>query len=328
MNPSLRQLQILVHVHRAGNLTRAATQLGLTQAAVSLQLQQLEKTFGLRLFDRTTRELTATIAGLQAIAGAEQILAATASLGNQMRNLNGVNAGKLAMAVSAGFASTSMPAILRRFRTAHPGIDFVLYDVPAAQLVDKLLTTDAEFAIGSVPGQMADVTTERLLKGRISAIGIAKGSFGSRTPISWDDLPALQTITMHPENLVRASIDTALAKSGRSFAPTFEVSLFNTALSMSASGVGITILPDYLLVRQQFPMLVAKPLVGPAIEYQMSLIRKVGRSLSPAAAKFVGLVRAHLSRMSGSGKAIDDVERTQPRRARSRGAGRASSGSA
>ena len=121
MNPSLRQLQILVHVHRAGNLTRAATQLGLTQAAVSLQLQQLEKAFGLRLFDRTTRELVATGAGLQAIAAAEQILAATANLTNQMRNLNGVNTGKLAMAVSAGFAATLMPPILGQFRKSHPG---------------------------------------------------------------------------------------------------------------------------------------------------------------------------------------------------------------
>jgi DNA-binding transcriptional LysR family regulator len=303
MNPSLRQLQILIHVHRAGNLTRAATQLGLTQAAVSLQLQQLEKAFGLRLFDRTTRELMPTGAGMQAIAAAEQILAATASLTNQMRNLNGVNAGKLAMAVSAGFASTFMPPILRQFRQAYPGVDIVLYDVPTAQLVDKLLTTDAELAIGSVRGQMPDVTIERILKGRISAIGIAGESFGAKGQISWDDLSSLQTITMRQENMVRASIDTALAKSGRTFAPTFEVSLFNTALSMTASGVGVTILPDYLLTRHQFPTLIAKPLTGPAIDYQMSLIRKIGRSLSPAAARFVGLVRAQLGRMSGKATA-------------------------
>ena len=300
MNPSLRQLQILVHVHRAGNLTRAATQLGLTQAAVSLQLQQLEKGFGLRLFDRTTRELVATDAGLQAVASAEQILAATTSLGNQMRNLSGVTAGRLAMAVSAGFAATFMPPILNQFRKAHPGIDVVVYDVAAAQLIDKLLTTDAEFAIGSVPGPTADVTIERILKGRISAIGLAKGPFGARRQISWDELSSFPTIALRPENMVRASIDTALAKSGRTFVPTLEVSLFNTCLSLTAAGVGVTVLTDYLLVRQQFPTLVARPLVGPAIDYQMSLIRKVGRSLSPAAAKFVGLTRAKMGRMSGS----------------------------
>jgi DNA-binding transcriptional LysR family regulator len=297
MSPSFRQLQILVHVHRAGNLTRAAIQLGLTQAAVSLQLQQLEKIFGLRLFDRTTRELIPTGAGLQAIATAEQILAATANLTNQMRNLNGVNTGKLAMAVSAGFASTLMPPVLHAFRTEHPGIDVVLYDVPAAQLVDKLLTTDAEFAMGSVHGQMPDVIIDRLLGGRISAIGLSRGLPGAKKNISWEELLAVPTISMRRENMVRASIDIALAKSGRNFAPTFEVSLFNTALSMTAAGVGMTVLPDYLLVREQFPTLVAKPLTGPAIPYQMSLIRKIGRSLSPAAAKFVGLVRAHLGRM-------------------------------
>lgn len=307
MNPSLRQLQALVHVHRAGNLTRAATQLGLTQAAISLQLQQLEKTFGLRLFDRTTRELVATNAGTQAIAAAEQILAATANLTNQMRNLHGVNVGKLAMAVSAGFASTSMPPILRQFRTSYPGINIVLYDVPAHQLVDKLLTTDAEFAIGSVPGQIADVTIEPILKGRISAIGIAKEAFGAKKQTSWEDLSSLQTITMRPENMIRASIDMALAKSGRRFAPAIEVSLFNTALSLTASGIGVTILPDYLLVRQQFPTLIAKPLISPAIEYQMSLIRKVGRSLSPAAVRFVSLVRAQFGRMSRSKRSSDDA---------------------
>ncbi|MDQ8728065.1 LysR family transcriptional regulator [Bradyrhizobium sp. LHD-71] len=307
MNLSLRQLQILVHVHRAGNLTRAATQLGLTQAAVSLQLQQLEKAFGLRLFDRTTRELVPTGAGVQATAAAEQILAATDNLTNQMRNLNGVNTGKLAMAVSAGFASTFMPPILCQFRKDHPGVDIVLYDVSASQLVDKLLTTDAEFAIGSVQGPIPDVTIERILKGRISAIGVAKGSFGTKKQISWNDLPSFATICMRQDNMVRADIDTALAKSSKRFDPTFEVSLFNTAMSMTASGIGLTILPDYLLVRQQFPTLTAKPLVGPAIEYQMSLIRKVGRTLSPAAAKFVGLVRAQLGRISGSKRLIDDA---------------------
>ena len=299
MNPSLRQLQILVHVHRAGNLTRAAIQLGLTQAAVSLQLQQLEKIFGLRLFDRTTRELVPTGAGVQAIASAEQILAATATLTNQMHNLNGATTGKLAMAVSAGFASTFLPPILGRFRKSHPGIEVVLYDVPAHALVDRLLATDAEFALGGVQGRIPDVTVERVLRGRISAIGLAR-EFGARKQISWDDLATMPTITMRRENLVRATIDAALAKSGRRFDPSIEVSLFNTALSMTASGVGVTVLPDYLVSRQQFPTLVARPLISPAIEWQVSLMRKVGRSLSPAAARFVALVKAQFGRMSRS----------------------------
>lgn len=300
MNPSLRQLQVLVQVHRAGNLTRAATQLGLSQAAVSLQLQQLEKVFGLRLFDRTTRELVATHAGAQAIVSAEQILAATASLSNQMRNLNGVNTGRLAMVVSAGFAATYMPAILGAFMKAHPGVEVVFYDVSAHHLLDRLLTSDAEIAIGSIQGDIPDVTIERLLKGRISAIGPARGAFGAKKQFTWDEIASMPTISMRPENQARAGIDAALAKSGRTWTPAIEVSVFNTALALTAAGNGITVLPDYLLMRQQFPTLVAKPLVNPAIDWQLSLVRKLGRSLSPAATKFVAIVRAQLGELARS----------------------------
>lgn len=305
MNPSLRQLQVLVQVQRTGNLTRAATQMGLTQAAVSLQLQQLEKVFGLRLFDRTTRELKPTTAGLQAIAAAEQILAASANLNNQMRNLKSMDSGKLAMAVSVGIASTFMPPILGQFTRSHPGVDIVLYDVPAHQLVEKLLTTEAEFAIGSLQGQIADVTIERLFKGRLAAIGASR-AFAAKKQLSWDDVASMQTITLRRENMVRAIIDTALAKTGRRFVPTMEVSIINTAFAMTAAGIGVTVLPDYLLVRQQYPGLVAKPLMAPVVESQISLIRKIGRSLSPAAAKFVGLVRAELSRMSADRRSGGD----------------------
>ena len=299
MNPSLRQLQVLVHVSRAGNLTRAASQLGLTQAAVSLQLQQLEKLYGLRLFDRTTRELVATSAGVQAIAAAEQILAATASLGNQMRNLNGVHAGRLAMVVSAGFASTYMPAILGAFMKAHPGVEVVFYDVSAHHLLDRLLTSDAEIAIGSIMGDIPDVSIERLLKGRIGAIGPARGAFAAKKQVTWDEIASMPTISMRRENQSRQGIDDALAKTGRKWAPDIEVSVFNTALALTAAGNGITVLPDYLLMRAQFPTLVAKPLVNPTVEWQLSLVRKRGRSLSPAATKFVAMVRAHLGKMSG-----------------------------
>jgi DNA-binding transcriptional LysR family regulator len=307
MNPSIRQLEVFVHVYRAGNLTRAAAQLGLTQSAVSLQLQQLEDLFGLRLFDRTTRVLYPTSAATQALSAAEKILSDASGLTGHMRNLTDANVGKVAFAVTAGFASTFMPPILAKFRKANPAIDIVLYDVPAHLLVHRLLTTDAEFALGSVHGEIPDVTIEQILKGRLSAIGIDKGAFAARKQIAWDDLTEFSTIAMRPETRIRINIDSALGKGGQTFVPTFEVSLYNTALSMTAAGLGLSILPDYILSRQQFPTLVAKPLVRPALDRQVSLIRRMGRSLSPAAARFVALVRTEfgkMSRTSGAGKVL------------------------
>ncbi|MDQ8726594.1 LysR family transcriptional regulator [Bradyrhizobium sp. LHD-71] len=300
MNLSIRQLQIFVHVYRAGNLTRAATQLGLTQSAVSLQLRQLEDVFGLRLFDRTTRAVHPTGAATEAVAAAEQILTAASGLTNHMRNLNDGSTGKVTFAASAGFASTFMPPILATFHKFNPGIDVVFYDVPAHHLVDRLLTTEAEFALGSVEGEVPDVSIEPILKGRLSAVGIDRGAFAAKKQIAWDDLAAFPTIAMRRETMIRINIDAALARFGKSFVPTYEVSLFNTALSMTAAGLGVSILPDYIVLPRQFPTLVAKPLVRPALDRQVSLIRVAGRSLSPAATRFVAQVRTEFSKLSKS----------------------------
>lgn len=300
MNLSIRQLQIFVHVYRAGNLTRAAAQLGLTQSAVSLQLQQLEEIFGLRLFDRTTRALHPTSAATQAVTAAEQILTAASGLTSHMRNLNDASTGKVTLVASAGFAATFLPPILATFRKAHPGIDTVFYDVPAHEIVGKMLTTEAEFALGSIKSAHPDVTAEPVLKGRLSAVGINEGAFAARKHISWDELASFPTIAMRQETQIRTDIDAALAKLEKTFVPTFEVSLFNTALSMSAAGLGISIQPDYIVDRNQFPTLVTKPLVRPALDREVFLIRRVGRSLSPAAARFVSLVRAEFGKIAKS----------------------------
>jgi DNA-binding transcriptional LysR family regulator len=246
----------------------------------------------LRLFDRTTRALYPTSAATQAITAAEQILTAASGLTSHMRNLNDVNTGKVAFAASAGMASTFMPPILAAFRKAHPGIDIVIYDAPAHEIVGKMLTSEAEFALGSVKSENPDVTVEPILKGRLSAVGINEGAFAARKHISWDELASFPTIAMRRETQIRSDIDRELAKFEKTFVPTFEVSLFNTALSMSAAGLGIAVQPDYIVDRNQFPTLVTKPLVRPALGREVFLIRRVGRSLSPAAARFVGHVRS------------------------------------
>lgn len=291
MTPSIRQLQVLVQVYRTGNLTRAAAQLGVTQAAVSLQLQQLEQIFGLRLFDRTTRSLTPTAAATEAVVAAERILASASDLTGHMRNLNSAAIGKVAFAVSAGFACTFLPQILARFRKSNPGVEIVLQDVPAQQLIERLMTTDAEFALGSIEGDMPDFSFEPILKGRLAAVGINTGAFAARNQMSWDELSAHPTIAMRSETMIRTHIDASLAKLGKSFKPTLEVSLFNSALSLAAAGIGIAIQPEYIVSPEQFPTLVTKPLVRPSLTRQISLIRRTNRSLSPAATRFVQLTR-------------------------------------
>ena len=65
MNYSLRQLKVFVTVAQAKSFSRAGEMIGLSQSAVSHSVKELENQTGVRLLDRTTREVVLTEAGQQ-----------------------------------------------------------------------------------------------------------------------------------------------------------------------------------------------------------------------------------------------------------------------
>jgi DNA-binding transcriptional LysR family regulator len=80
MDLELRHLRCLIAIVDAGTFTDAAIELGMSQAAVSRNLQALEQVLGVRLLHRTSRSLTPTTAGVHALAQARQVLAAADNL--------------------------------------------------------------------------------------------------------------------------------------------------------------------------------------------------------------------------------------------------------
>ncbi|UWU77294.1 LysR family transcriptional regulator [Bradyrhizobium huanghuaihaiense] len=295
MNVTLRQLRAFTGVYRTRSITRAARELGITQSAASLLIQQLEAQLGVKLFDRSTRSVQPTLAADEAFHAAERMLSDAHGLSRRMRDLAQARAGRVAFLASAGTASALLPLVLARFRTGHPDIEIDMRDVAADDLVPRLSATDAEFAIGSVEGEFADMTIETLTSGRLSAIGRRTADFAARRSLTWDELAQFPTIAMRRETRIRMQIDQALSAQGKRLDPTYEVTLINTALAMTAQGLGLAILPATMLPADQFPTLIARPLVRPALTRPVSLLQRQGRTLSPAAQAFVTTARTVLA---------------------------------
>jgi len=292
MNATLRQLEAFALAYRLGSLTRAAAEMHLTQSAVSLLVRQLEDTWQTRLFDRTTRALNPTPAADEAIVWVERILGELRGLANHMRGLGDKSVGRVAFAVTAGVASALMPRILKTFRNAHPAIRIQMLDVGADQLIPKILSGEAEFSIGTVENDHPDIALETLIRDQLSATAPRDGVFEARTEMSWDELDRFPTISVPRGTSIRRLIDSALEAEGKTFTPTLETSLLNTALSMTAHGLGVSVLPAYLVPLLQFPDLVSVPLVDPVVRRNLSLITRSGRSLSAASRSFLLVAKA------------------------------------
>ena len=74
MNVTLRQLRVFIEVARLQSFSRAGSEIGLTQSAVSRCVRELEAEIGLKLIDRTTREVQLTDVGGNLVASVSRLL--------------------------------------------------------------------------------------------------------------------------------------------------------------------------------------------------------------------------------------------------------------
>jgi len=124
----LRQLRCLVAILDEGTFTDAAIGLGVSQAAVSRNLASLERTLGVRLLRRTSREVTPTATGQRVVVQARRVLGEVDDLVREATS--GHSRLRIGYAWSALGRHT--PAFQRRWAQSHPGIDLQLIRVNSA----------------------------------------------------------------------------------------------------------------------------------------------------------------------------------------------------
>jgi DNA-binding transcriptional LysR family regulator len=115
----LRELRTFLAVVRHGTFARAGTQIGLTQSAVSAQIQRLEGELGFALFDRTGRSASLNAAGKRIVEVAHEVLVVYARLATQ--DAASESAGLLRVGAIASVQTSLMVDAIQQFRAASPG---------------------------------------------------------------------------------------------------------------------------------------------------------------------------------------------------------------
>ena len=112
MNVTLRQLRVFRSVAEGRNFSRAGDQVGLTQPAVSRAILELESQLGLKLLDRTTREVTLTEAGQSLAARIDRVLDELDQSLQDVAGLASAQGGKVRVASSPTLSSSAAALLL------------------------------------------------------------------------------------------------------------------------------------------------------------------------------------------------------------------------
>jgi len=293
-SPTIRQLRAFLAVHHLRKLSAAAQKLFVTQSAVSMLIRQLEEGLGTRLFDRTTRSLKPTAAANEMLPMAERILRDIDSLSTGFRELSTLERGRVSLAITPTLATFLLPAAIRSFSEEHPKVRVMVNDCAPDQFISRILGEHVDFGIGTPERPGAEVEVQRLMRDHLALVCRNDHPLAKARVVRWTDLAGHPVITVRPGYGVRPLIDGTAADAGVALDVVNEVSFLSTALWMTASGMGASIMPSAFARDANEPSLVIKVLSAPRVSRDISVVTKRGHSLSVAARALIDAIKRSL----------------------------------
>ena len=282
MNYSLRQLRVFVAVSRYGSFSRAGEAIGLSQSAVSHSMKELETEMGVRLLDRTTREVALTDAGLRLANRVEPLLDELHAMLLDTRSFGTQHNGRVRIASSQTISAQLMPQCIASGALQYPDICVLLRDQAQQLVLNSVRNAEVDFGIVIDPGENTDLDCEPILHEPFLMMCREDHPLAALPEVKWQALNGQKLVLQDYASGSRILIDGALKAQKVKAEIVQEIGHPATLFPMVEAGIGISVIPALALPGPEGSKLVVKSLV-PEINRVLMLVKRKNRSLSPAA---------------------------------------------
>ena len=283
INFNLNDLQAFRAVAELSSFRKAANALHVSQPAFSRRIEKLEEALGVKLLERTTRKVELTAVGRDFDRKVQQLLD---ELDNTLLGIRGVGSTRMGEVTIACVPSTVyyfISHVISRYREQYPKIRVKIFDASANEVLSAVSRGEADFGLNFMGSQEPDIEFKPLLEERFVAATRRDHAIARKRRVSWAELAKYDYISVSKASGNRLLIDQAL--SGQPGLPQniYEAQHVTTMLGLVEAGLGVAAVPSMAMPAPGHPLLVSVPLVDPIITRKVGLIRRKGRSLSPAA---------------------------------------------
>lgn len=291
----LKPLRAFCQVARLGSVSRAAEALFLSQPAVSLQLQALERDYGTRLLERSGRRLTLTREGAELYELARPLVEGFDSLESSFRErVRGLDAGELNVAAGSSTILYLLPKIIEAFRAAHPDVRVSLHNVTGAGGLDLLRADGVDLAVGSMLDVPADLDYAPVYRFEPMLITPAGHPLATKPHLRLEDLSPYGLI-LPPQRLTTyRMVDLVFQRARVPYTVALEVGGWEVIKQYVAMGLGISIVTAICLGEADRERLVARSLAEYFPSRSYGVVVRKGKFLSPQARAFTELIRPDL----------------------------------
>jgi DNA-binding transcriptional LysR family regulator len=297
------QLLTFAYVAEAGNISRAAELLHLSQPAVSGQLRALQEWFGEPLYRRSGHGIMLTSAGERLVEPARQLRQAYAHARSVRDAWRGIASGSLRLGASTTPASYVLPGLVAAFRRQYPAVALQLSDGNTSEIVQRLPQLDMAFIEGDIPtGLPADTAVHGWKQDEVVAVIPADHPLSRHRSVSLADLSAYSLVMREQGSGVRRLVERAFHDEGLVPDVALELAGVEGVKQAVRAGLGIGFV-SVMSMRHEDAALVARRVGRRGLTRTLSILMPHASAPARAASLFLEMCQRYGSDNS------DDVAR-------------------
>lgn len=277
---NFQHLRYFLTITRRGGFTQAARELNVTQPTVSSGISELERTLGIKLFNRDSRHVDLTPQGRTLMSYALQIEDLLEEAGQRLSEdvlPDGFRFGAIDAAVIY-----LLPEILRSYLESYPELDLSIQVEPSRYLVEDLLTNRSEFALISLPLNNPKIQAISLCSDDMPLVVGAGHRLAGRSTITPAEAALETLILFHPDSVSRHIIDERFAEAGVAPRIVMEMRSPEAMRKLVEAGVGASFLPRMTVMDAlETGSLCALQVEGMSFNREIGLAWRRGRYFGP-----------------------------------------------
>lgn len=291
MRLSLHRLWIFAQVLESGGFSAATEKLFMSQPSISNQVRQLETSLKTTLIDRSGARIKPTAEGEVLLEYAKRLFVLADEAVAAVAQVSGLEAGRVAVGGTTTAGTYLLPAVVARFKHAHPAVEFDVFVGNAAEVSRALLSGEIGLAVMLGKPPAGQLISEKLLSERLILVAPAGHPLTGRT-VAPHELANERFLLRELGSATRTRQDQALEAWGLTSADHADMWGLETIKQAVMAGLGVSLISEHAIVTELAADRMAVLEVDPGVAGRPVVVAtRRDRLLSPAEKAFLAVLR-------------------------------------
>ncbi|MFL4969341.1 MAG: LysR family transcriptional regulator [Xanthobacteraceae bacterium] len=295
---ALRQIRAVIAVCEEGSFTRAAAREHATQSGISQHVAAVERTLGVKLFERSTAGVMPTPAGLRYYRRCVEAVGMLERANEEARALAGAVTGDLRIGLMPTFTRAMLAPTLEHFVPRYPDVRLHIFEGYSGLLTEMVRADEIDFAIVPAFEGQVGLKSRLIVRDREMLISGRKRSLKPLAPVRLAEIAPLKIVMPGPHNIRRRNLETYFQTHGVEIAAMLEMDAMIGTLEFVARSDWVTVLPSLISVNDIAKGdLVVSPITDPPLHIECIVIQPARRTLTTQARLFLERFEAEAARI-------------------------------